>query len=71
VANSSKRNRILITSLEKQGCIVRITKTGGWFVQFPNGSSMPVHNTDSDHRAEKNTRARVLRAGLTWPFDKN
>jgi hypothetical protein len=66
----TKRNRIIITDLEKQGCTVRETASGGWMVYFPDGkTSMPIHNTDSDQRAEKNTRSRVLRAGLTWVFD--
>jgi len=68
VANSSKRNRIIITDLEKQGARVRETKAG-YMVFFPDGSSLTIHGSESDKRAEKNTRARVLRAGLTWVFD--
>lgn len=68
MAEGQKRIRALLASLEGQGCGVE-RKTKGWFIKFPDGSSMIVHLTDSDHRAEKNTRARVLRAGLYWPFD--
>lgn len=70
MAESSKRMRIVLLSLENQGCEVTPTNKG-WFVKFPNGDSMTLHRTDSDHRAEKNTRARVRRAGLEWPFDNN
>ena len=67
----SKRLRIIINSLEDQGCVVRETKSG-WLVRPPakDAEQFAIHGTESDHRAEKNTRARVLRAGLTWPFDK-
>ncbi len=66
---SSKRIKIVITDLEKQGARVRETRSG-FMVFFPDGSSMTMHGTESDHRAEKNTRSRVLRAGLTWVFDR-
>lgn len=66
---STKRNRIIIADLEKQGARVRETKAG-FIVFFADGSSMSLHGSESDHRAEKNTRARVLRAGLTWVFDR-
>lgn len=69
MANGSKRNRIIITDLEKQGARVKETKAG-YIIFFPDSSSMSLHGSESDHRAEKNTRARVLRAGLTWVFDK-
>jgi 5-enolpyruvylshikimate-3-phosphate synthase len=64
----SKILRIVIADMEKQGAKVKETKMG-FMVRFPDGSSMTVHKTESDHRALKNTRARVLRAGLTWPLD--
>lgn len=69
MAESTKRMRIVLVSLERQGCEVTPTNKG-WFVKFPNGDSMTLHRTDSDHRAERNTRSRVKRAGLTWPFDQ-
>ncbi len=68
MADGSKRLRIILVNLERQGCVVERRKQG-WFVKFPNGESTTIHLTESDHRAEKNTRARVLRAGLSWPFD--
>ena len=65
----SKRLKIILTSLESQGCTVIPTKKG-WQVRFPDGeNSIQLHTSESDHRAEKNTRARVIRAGLLWPFD--
>lgn len=68
--SSPKRTRVILASLEAQGASVKRT-TKGWIVFFPDEakSSMVVHGTESDPRAEANTRARVLRAGLTWPFD--
>lgn len=66
---SLKRHKIILSSLESQGCRIKET-TKGWLIFFPDGeSTMGLHKTDSDHRAEANNRARVLRAGLTWPFD--
>lgn len=65
---AERRIRAIMASLDGQGCVVQ-EKQRGWFVKFPNGDTMTVHKTESDHRAEKNTRARVLRAGLKWPFD--
>lgn len=65
---SPKRTRVILASLEAQGARLKPT-TKGWLVFFADGSSMVVHKSESDHRAEANTRARVLRAGLEWPFD--
>ena len=67
-SGNSKRTRAVLASLEIQGCKVKETRQG-WMIHFPNGESMTIHGTESDHRAEKNTRARVIRAGLRWPFD--
>lgn len=71
MASSNKRQRALIASLVNQGCTIKELRgsAGGFMVLFPNGESMTVHGSEGDHRAEKNTRARVLRAGLSWPFD--
>lgn len=70
MASSSKRNKVIIASLSSQGARVKET-TKGWMVFFNDAdkSSMVIHKTESDPRAEKNTRARVLAAGLKWPFD--
>lgn len=65
----NKRIRIVLTSLESQGAVVAPTNKG-YFVKFPNGDSMTLHRSESDHRAEMNIRARVRRAGLDWPFDQ-
>ena len=68
--SAPKRTRVILASLEEQGAVVKET-TKGWMVRFPDEarSSMVIHGTESDPRAESNTRARVLRAGLKWPFD--
>lgn len=64
-----KRTKIILASLEEQGARICESKKG-WLIFFPDGvSSMTMHKTNSDHRAETNMRARVKRAGLTWPFD--
>jgi hypothetical protein len=65
-----KRIKIILASLTAQGARVKET-TKGWIVFFPDEAktSMTMHKSESDHRAEANNRARVLRAGLTWPFD--
>jgi len=66
-----KKIKILLLSLEKQGCTVVEVKSG-WLIRFPDGeTSTTIHKTPSDVRAIKNNRARILRAGLDWPFDKN
>lgn len=65
---SMKRSKIVLSSLEKQGARLKQTNKG-WFVMFPDGSTLTMHLTESDSRAESNTRSRVLRAGFTWPFD--
>lgn len=66
----SKRTAVILASLEAQGARVKPT-TKGWIVFFNDEarSSMVIHGTESDPRAESNTRSRVLRAGLKWPFD--
>lgn len=66
--SAPKRTRIILASLENQGARIKPT-TKGWMIRFADGSSTVVHKTESDPRAEANTRARVLRAGLSWPFD--
>lgn len=70
MADGTKRMRIILLSLERQGCVVE-SKAKGWLVKFPNGGTLTLHKTNSDYRAEMNIRSRILRAGLTWPFDGN
>jgi hypothetical protein len=66
----SKRTRIIVASLEEQGAkVIELSHKKGHMVRFKDGSSLTMHNTESDPRAEANTRSRVLRAGLKWPFD--
>lgn len=58
----------LMDSLAEQGCLVKAVKAGYW-VGFPDGkTSTTVHLSQSDTRSFKNTRAHILRAGLTWPL---
>lgn len=68
MASGSKRVRVILSSLERQGCVVEAKKSG-WFVKLPGGGAITMHGTTSDHRAELNIRSLVLRAGLKWPFD--
>lgn len=63
-----KRTKLLLASLESQGCKLRRT-TNGWWIGFPNGKSGTFHLSPSDRRAEANFRAIVRRNGVVWPFD--
>ncbi len=65
--NPLRKQELLVQDLASQDCTVKRTKKG-WFIGFPDGSSMALHTTDSDHRALKNTRARIRRAGLDSKF---
>jgi len=66
----NKRTKIILVTLERQGCVIE-EKKSGWLVKFPNNTgTMTIHNTPSDHRAELNLRSIAVRAGLKWPFDK-
>ncbi len=68
---TSKRHRIVIASLTEQGATVTETKSG-YLIKCPDKkTTITFHKTESDPRAEANTRSRVLRAGLSWPFDKH
>ena len=53
----------LIKQLTALGVPVRDTKSG-WMVLAPDGSSIAVHRTESDHRAIKNTLSRLRKAGI-------
>lgn len=53
----------LIKKLTSLGVPVRDTKSG-WMIQAPDGSSIAVHRTESDHRAIKNTLSRLRKAGI-------
>lgn len=59
----------IVAALESQdGVRVRpLRGAGGWFIYLPDGSTATIHLTTSDHRALKNFRADIERAGLTWP----
>ena len=63
---SSRRLVRIIRDLEKQGAEVIQTRKG-WTLRFPDGTSTTTHRTPSDHRAHKNLRADVERAGFVWP----
>lgn len=53
---------------ERQGWRVEVTKKG-WRLTPPDKTKPAVvmHNTPSDHRAEKNLIATLRRSGLVWP----
>lgn len=59
----SKQLRELFSKLKDAGIEVRDTKAG-WQILAPDGSTITVHRTESDHRAMKNTLARLKRAGV-------
>lgn len=63
-----KEVRLLLRSLEMQGADVLPAKKGK-LIRFPNGDTLTVHFTNSDHRSTLNMRAAIKRAGLQWPFD--
>lgn len=64
----SKLIKILLVSLEEDGCTIKPTKKG-YLVKFPNGETTTFHKTPSDHRAVLNLRACIKRNGCTWPSD--
>lgn len=53
----------LIRDLASAGVPIKDTKSG-WLIGAPDGTSIAVHRTESDHRAMKNTMARLKRAGV-------
>lgn len=63
-----KQQKVLLVSLENQGCKIRRTRDG-WFVTFPAGGGTSIHTSVSDHRAVANLRSTIKRAALEWPFD--
>lgn len=55
--------------LARQGCTVRPTKKGGWFIYPPKGGRMfTFHGSPSDGNQEKVLRKDVELAGLIWPL---
>lgn len=69
MAGLKSQLREIIKGLEAQGARVKET-SDGWQILCPNGDIVTMHRTPSDHRALRNTRSRIKRAGLTWPLDK-
>lgn len=61
--------RTILDGLESQGARI-VRKKSGWQVLAPNGEIITLHVTPSDHRALRNARSHVRRAGLDWPLDK-
>ncbi len=53
---------------QRQGWRVEPTKKG-WLLIPPDKTkpAVTMHNTPSDHRAEKNLIATLRRSGLVWP----
>lgn len=60
--------RLIFDALEAQGARIKPTRDG-WQILTPSGDIVTVHATESDHRAMRNTRSRIKRAGLNWPGD--
>jgi len=68
MASQSSTIAKIIKGLDAQGARIKET-TKGYQIMCPNGDIITMHKTPSDHRAMRNTRARVKRAGLDWPLD--
>lgn len=65
---SKKETARLLDHIEPQGVkITRVSK--GFLLRLPDGGTTTVHLTNSDHRADDNLRARLKRAGISWPTD--
>lgn len=64
----TKAIKRILDGLEAQGAKIVETKKG-WQIMCPDGSIVGIHKTESDHRALRNTRSRIKRAGLDWPLD--
>lgn len=60
----NKDTKKLIKQVEKLGHRVQVKKTGVVQVFCPDGTIVTFHSTESDHRALKNTTARLRRAGV-------
>jgi len=58
----------LLTHVESQGVTVTPVKKG-YLLRLPDGGSTTVHLSVSDARGPANLRARLKRAGVTWPSD--
>ena len=64
MSDIDKDIRKLLEELEAQGA--RLVKKNAGYMIFPPGSGEPtmIHLTNSDHRAMKNAKARLGRAGF-------
>jgi hypothetical protein len=61
-----RQSQKLAEALSEQGARVRRIKAGGFLVMTDLGN-VTWHETPSDFRAARNTRAAVERIGLEWP----
>lgn len=61
--------KAILNGLEAQGARI-VPKKSGWQIMCPNGEIITLHATPSDHRALRNARSHVRRAGLRWPLDR-
>lgn len=68
MASKNADIRTILNGLEAQGARIVDTKAG-YMIMCPSGDKVTMHKTPSDFRAMRNTRARIKRAGLTWPLD--
>lgn len=59
----SRDCRALVLAAIKHGARIKETKSG--VMIYCGGTTLTVHGTVSDHRAVKNLRAGLRRAGLT------
>lgn len=66
---SKKEIARLLDHIEPQG--VNVTRTTkGLLLRLPDQTTAMLHFTGSDVREPKNVRARLRRAGVTWPGDE-
>lgn len=64
--STDKELKKLFQQIEAQGGRIKPTRNGFMvYPPTPDGRLVAIHKTPSDHRAMKNTRAELRRAGFT------
>ena len=64
-----KEFRRVIRAAEEQGWRVRPIKKGMMLVPpDPTKPAVAIHRTPSDHRAFRNTVAKLRASGMEWPW---
>ena len=65
---SRKETERLLDYIEPQGVKISPVKNGV-MLRLPDGGTQVVHFSVSDHRGPQKLRARLKRAGVSWPTD--